>query len=224
MIYLTGDTHTPIHIHKLNSKNFPEGKNLTKNDYVIICGDFGLIWTKENKEEIYWKKWLDNKPWTTLFVDGNHENHKRLQELPLVNKFNSIVGKVSDSIFHLRRGEVYTIDNKTFFCLGGARSTDKENRIIDVSWWKEEELSYSEINYALDNLEKVQWNVDYVITHTAPNEIISKIYNPREDSVTNLLDHIKENLNFKRWYFGHLHQDKDLDNFHALFNIIKKID
>ena len=68
-IFITGDTHGSINISKLNSKNFPEGNNLTKNDYVIICGDFGLVWNN-NGEDHLWRRWLDDKPWTTLFVDG----------------------------------------------------------------------------------------------------------------------------------------------------------
>ena len=47
MIYLTGDTHIPIDISKLNTKNFPEQKNLTRNDYIIIIGDFGLYWHED---------------------------------------------------------------------------------------------------------------------------------------------------------------------------------
>ncbi len=38
-IFFTGDIHGSIDIQKLNATNFPEGKNLTKDDYVIICGD-----------------------------------------------------------------------------------------------------------------------------------------------------------------------------------------
>ena len=41
MIFVTGDTHIPLDISKLNSEQFPQQKELTKNDYVIICGDFG---------------------------------------------------------------------------------------------------------------------------------------------------------------------------------------
>ena len=44
MIYLTGDTHISIDIVKLNTNNFPEQKNFTKDDYVIILGDFCLYW------------------------------------------------------------------------------------------------------------------------------------------------------------------------------------
>lgn len=39
MIYVTGDTHANIDIAKLNTTKFPQQKELTKNDFVIICGD-----------------------------------------------------------------------------------------------------------------------------------------------------------------------------------------
>ena len=45
MIYITGDTHIPYDVTKLTTKAFPEQKKLTKNDYVLICGDFGGVWT-----------------------------------------------------------------------------------------------------------------------------------------------------------------------------------
>lgn len=41
-IYVTGDTHTEW-VRRLNGKNFPEGKGLTEEDYIIICGDLGTI-------------------------------------------------------------------------------------------------------------------------------------------------------------------------------------
>ena len=64
-IYVTGDTHggEANGFKKFSSKNFPEGKSLTSEDYVIICGDFGLIWHNiPTGEEIWWTKWLRNKP------------------------------------------------------------------------------------------------------------------------------------------------------------------
>lgn len=50
---------------------------MTKDDYVIICGDFGGVWD-EGKMETVLLDWLDSKSFTTLFVDGNHENFDRL--------------------------------------------------------------------------------------------------------------------------------------------------
>ena len=137
MIYITGDTHQNIDISKLNTKNFPEQKELTKSDYVIICGDFGMVWNN-SKEEMYWRKWLEKKNFTTLFIDGNHENYELLNEFPVIEKFGGKVQEIGKDIFHLMRGEIYTIDGKTFFCMGGAESTDKVYRIEHISWWKEE--------------------------------------------------------------------------------------
>ena len=41
MIFITGDTHGDW-INRLRTKVFPEQKEMTKDDYVIICGDFGI--------------------------------------------------------------------------------------------------------------------------------------------------------------------------------------
>ena len=68
MIFVTGDCH--MEYQKFNMANFPEQKNLTREDYMIICGDFGL-WD-DSKEQRYWLDWLSNKSFTLLFVDGNH--------------------------------------------------------------------------------------------------------------------------------------------------------
>ena len=39
MIFVTGDCHGEF--YKLGSKKFKEQKEMTKDDIVIICGDFG---------------------------------------------------------------------------------------------------------------------------------------------------------------------------------------
>jgi hypothetical protein len=44
MIYITGDTHGMIDWEKLNTTEFPEQKSLTRDDYVIVVGDFGGVW------------------------------------------------------------------------------------------------------------------------------------------------------------------------------------
>jgi len=45
MICFTGDTHNKTDAEKLNRKNFSEWwPPLSKQDCVIIAGDFGFIW------------------------------------------------------------------------------------------------------------------------------------------------------------------------------------
>ena len=60
MIYLTGDTHIPIDIDKLSRKSFPEQKQLTRDDFIIVLGDFGLLW-REDKTYHYWLDILSAK-------------------------------------------------------------------------------------------------------------------------------------------------------------------
>jgi hypothetical protein len=59
MIYITGDTHIPIDIHKLKNQFFNPPGATKSNTYLIICGDFGAVWNYkgEDKEEKYWIGW-----------------------------------------------------------------------------------------------------------------------------------------------------------------------
>ena len=102
MIYITRDTHIPTDVGKLSSKRFPEQKNFTKNDYVIICGDFGGVWDESNEEK-YWIKWLNKKSFTTIFIDGNHENFDLLKSFPTIDFYGAAAHKISDSIFRFWR-------------------------------------------------------------------------------------------------------------------------
>lgn len=123
-IFITGDIHGDPSRFSINS--FSEQKELDKNDYVIITGDFGLIWSQDpnNKNEKYWLDWLDNKPFTTLYIDGNHENFDRLNNFPISEWNGGKVHKIRESVIHLMRGEVYNLANHKFFTFGGAPSHD----------------------------------------------------------------------------------------------------
>lgn len=219
MIYVTGDIHGDIDISKLNSRNFPQQKNLTKDDYVIICGDFGLVWNNSG-EELYWRKWLKNKRFTTLWVDGNHENFNLLREFSLKEKFGGEVREICEGVYHLERGQIYNIDGSSFFCLGGASSHDKEYRVENISWWPQELPSRGELDFAWEMLEENGWKVDYVLTHCAPlsvQTLISPWY--ENDYLTKFLDEIQSKLTFNRWFFGHYHIDKIIkDKFMALYD------
>jgi len=50
MIYITGDTHGDW-MSRLNVHAFQEQKEMTKDDYVIIAGDFG-VWMMLNRNDI----------------------------------------------------------------------------------------------------------------------------------------------------------------------------
>lgn len=131
MIYITGDCHA--NFSRFSTDIFPEQKEMTKDDYVIICGDFGGVWDKgeESPREKWDMNWLEDKPFTTLFVDGNHENFDRLYTYPVEEWHGGKVHKIRDSVIHLMRGQVYEIDGKKFFTFGGAASHDIQGGILE---------------------------------------------------------------------------------------------
>jgi len=216
-VYVTGDVHGVNDVHKFNSRAFTEGKDLDKQDYVIIAGDFGFIWEREpDRTEEHWMNWLSNKPWTTLVVPGNHENYERINKLPIQEMFGAPVRIYNKDIILLERGNVYTIAGKTFWIMGGALSIDKASRIHGVSYWMEEIPDYKEMDYGISELQKVHGEVDYVITHTCPRSWVPKVasglwggakYN---DPTTAYLEEILKIylFKYKTWYFGHFHRDQ----------------
>lgn len=215
MIYITGDTHCPLDMKKLKNRNLPPGLQ-TKQDYLIICGDCSLVW-EGGKEEQYWQKQIEQKKFTTLYIDGNHEDHPRLSQYPEEIWNGGKIHRIQNSIFHLMRGQIFEIEGKRFFAMGGASSTDRQYRTEGVDWFPQEIPSKEEYEEAWKNLEKAKWKVDYVLTHTAPTHLLYKIRRAdRVEHLTDFLQAISEKLEYRRWYFGHFHEDIDVDERHIL--------
>ena len=235
MIYVTGDTHGEIDIQKISKKRWGDHD---KCKYLIILGDFGLIFNNvQTPTEKYWLDWLEDKPFTTLFIDGNHENHPKLAELPTTNYCGATCGVVRDNILHIKRGEILDIGGTTFFCMGGAESVDKKWRTEHVSWWKEEIPSGREMTNGYTNLLKYNNKVDYVLTHTVPQRAviafnttpmsIPEFAKDPHDHTCAYLENIYETIEFKAWYAGHFHVDWDFHTpkgpIHFMYNTIQRI-
>lgn len=234
-IFLTGDLHGPIDIDKLHHNRFTRGQNLTKDDYLIVLGDFGLVFAQplsENyKEEEMLLDWLDKQPWTTLFIDGNHENFTRLwdeKEFPIIQNFhNGKASQIRKSIFYLHRGQIFNFNGKTFFTMGGALSIDKAHRTPNVSWWPEEDIRYLDLEEACENLQRHNMAVDYVLSHAAPMTFLQDLIDKKclsepliDDSNSKVLEKIYKQIKFNRWYFGHYHIEAIQKNYTALYDAI----
>ena len=236
MIFITGDTHASFE-GRFSMAAFPEQKEMTKEDYLIICGDFGGIWEdKESKSEKYWLDWFETRNYTLLFVDGNHENFNRLYSY-LVKEWNG--GKVHvirPHVLHLMRGQVFEISEKKIFTFGGAQSHDipggpldrddpefekkKKSRemqwipyrIKNETWWEQELPSNREMAEGLSNLDANDWEVDYIITHCCPSstQAIMSTGEFKPDILTNYFEEIKEKTKFKKWFFGHYHDNRNV--------------
>lgn len=229
-VYLTGDTHGHIDIGKLNTKRWPEQKNLTKDDHLIILGDFGCVWYGNQRDD-YWLDWLEDKPFTTMFIPGNHENYDLLKQYPPAQYREGIVRVIRPHVLMLQRGCIYNIDGNEFYCMGGASSHDKEWRKEGVSWWKEELPGQNELLLSENMLDLMHHKVDYVLTHCAPDSIQRQIASWYEhDMLTNYLEHkVKREVEFKAWYMGHYHinqtyYDEQNRPYHVLYDNIVKLE
>jgi len=219
MIFCTGDTHGSMGMSRFNMTNFPLQKELSKEDYMIICGDFGLVWDN-SKEEKYWLEWLNNKKYTTVFCDGNHSNHDKLDSLPVSIWNGGKVHFINESVIHLMRGQIFNIHGKKIFTFGGADSIDKQHRIEGKSWWKREMPSNAEYEEGLDNLEKVNYIVDYVVSHDCSQSVFEKLmaglWVKSLTSINKYFEVLEEKLDYRQWYFGHYHEDRWIDDKHRL--------
>lgn len=239
MIYITGDTHASF--KRFNTENFPEQKELTKDDYLIICGDFGGVWDTgcESKHDKWHLDWFEERNYTLLFVDGNHENFDRIYSYPIKEWHGGKVHEIRPHVLHLMRGQIFNIDGKKIFTFGGARSRDISGGLLDpedpgyktkkkrldreyityrvkhLSWWEEEMPTEEEMEEGRNNLREHDYTVDYIITHccsTSTQEELgcNEVYEPNK--LTDYFDFIKNNTNYKHWFFGHYHDDVNVND------------
>ena len=242
-VWITGDIHGEP--NRLSMKNFYVQKEFSENqddDVVIIAGDFGLVWDVdgESKSEKYNLDWLENHNFTTVFVDGNHENHTRLATYPVTMWHGGKVHVIRPHVLHLMRGEIYNIDGKTFFAFGGASSHDISDGILDyndpewkekarelneecrymyrvkgLSWWAEELPSPEEMDNGVRNLASAGNKVDFMITHSPSTSELylmgeKRLYKP--DILTNYLENLKATTDYRRHIFGHMHVNQAIND------------
>ena len=282
MIYVTGDTHGTVPFgyvsidgisRRFNMAGFPEQKEMTKDDYVIVCGDFGCVWNYdsrydpgrnafkdvicfdhgESKEEKHWLDWLDKKPFTTLFCDGNHENYDRLDNAyEEVDFHGGKAHRIRNSVFHLERGYVFDIDGVSVFVFGGASSHDIRDGIVrpsefasekelkqklrkmndrsmfyrvdHINWWERELPSEEEMARGVRELEKRGNKVDYIISHCGPQHVDSVMGHTDVDRLTLYFDRIAGTVDFSRWFFGHYHENRQvMSKYIVLYEQIVRI-
>lgn len=214
MIYVTGDMHGL-------AERFDDSrlKKLKKGDTLLICGDFGFIWNG-NSDEIKTLKKLANKKYNICFVDGTHENFNLLNKLKVKMWNGGKVHQIAENIFHLMRGQVFTIENKKIFTMGGGESPDVDIR-FEMKTWNELEIpSKSELLEGVNNLQKNNAFVDIIISHEPPATIkdFLLLQTPNTTTITAIntyLEDVSKSCKFNHWYFGSMHMDKLISSTQA---------
>lgn len=253
MIYITGDTHGEYGRFS-NKRMKNQGIELGENDYVIVCGDFGLCWAKDRTFDYNCRNFAEKK-YTILWIQGNHENYDMIEEYPIEEWHGGKVRHiVRDKVILLERGQVFEIEEKSFFTFGGASSHDVQGGILDrddvdyekerckavrsglpfrirhESWWKQELPSEEEMEEGRNNLAKYNYKVDYILTHCCSTTMQNMIEKGpghflKADILTDYLQEIEEKTQYKHWFFGHYHEDRCVDDKHTiLYYAIMEID
>ena len=221
MIYITGDTHGEVS----RFEEIHEQYRLTEKDMLIVAGDFGCIfglgWRDEHKLDL-----LAKLPYGILFIDGNHECFPQIYTYPEEIWNGGRVHRIRPNILHLMRGQVFSIDGISIFTMGGGYSIDAAMRIPGRSWWPEEMPSDDEYAEAWSNLAAYDNKVDVIVSHAAPEETMQMFVQTSEIShrflqegrLNVFLENVRQTVEHKNYYFGHMHLDKRLfRNQTALF-------
>lgn len=115
MIYITGDTHGEQ--ARFSPFGMPREESFKANDTVIVCGDFGYIFSGSDEENKFLDE-LSEKPYTICFCDGNHDNLPAIYAYPEEEWNGGRVHRIRKNIFHLMRGQIFEIEGKKFFTMG----------------------------------------------------------------------------------------------------------
>ena len=207
MVYVTGDMHGDI-----SRFDEPALRQLKKGDVLVVCGDFGFIWDNSRQEQKNLKK-IAKKKFTVCFIDGTHENFEKLNSLPETVWQGGKVHKVEDNIYHLMRGQVFKIDNITYFTMGGGESPDIDIRFEENAWSKDEFPTRDEMIEGANKLEALNCKIDYIFTHEPPVKVKSFLCLKDEESaavngLNTYLEELSNACTYRRWFFGSMHLDK----------------
>ena len=222
MIYITGDMHgdkkrlSPFKLRFLN-----------EGDTLIVCGDFGFLWDNSNAEQNYLMA-LGKRKYNICFVDGTHENFDLLNNYEISQWNGGKVHKIFGNLYHLMRGQVYEIEGRKIFTMGGGESSDIDIRKDVNAWSKDEIPTQEELLEGAENLEVAGYDIDIIVTHEPPLKVKNflNLNDPNEFRVSALNAYFEELSNdckFRKWYFGSLHIDKYISNsLRAIFKDIVK--
>ncbi len=228
VMLITGDTHRRF--ERLIS--FITKFGTVDGDMVIILGDACINYYGDYRDDEL-KARLNALPIRLLCIHGNHEIRPETTGLYSKREWHGGTVYVEDrypNIMFAADGGIFDICGYNTLVIGGAYSADKHYRLSrGWQWFSDEQPSEETKAYVEKQLDKLDWKVDVVLSHTVPFK-----YRPTEMFIRDLdqstvdsstekwLGTIEERLSYKRWYAGHFHCDKEIDNIRILYRKIVK--
>lgn len=167
-------------------------QNLDPSQRSIQIGDMGLGFSGVG---------LDRLEENHKFFRGNHDNPEKCRA------HKNYLGDYG-----------YLPEDKLFW-VAGAWSIDRAYRVAGVSWWEDEELSYQELDEAIQLYEG--FKPRFVLSHEAPakaaNVLLASQLGPyfaakgacAQSRTAQALQIMLEAHQPEKWIFGHYHLDKE---------------
>ena len=145
MIFATGDTHADF--RRFSNHIFPEQKEMTRDDIILIAGDFGGIWYPNAPHPLMDERnrldciktanaeldVLSNRKPTFCYVLGNHENWNRYDsdEFKTVDFYGGKAKQIRENVYMLMSGYIFDFNGYKVYAFGGASSHDISDGILD---------------------------------------------------------------------------------------------
>lgn len=220
MIYVTGDMHGCL--ERLYDREF---RKLKKGDILIVCGDFGYIFdgSKTQKQVV---DFLSKRKFVTAFVEGTHDDMDTINRSRVTVWKGGKVHRIKGNLLHLMRGQIFDIDGFSVFTFGGGESEDRDMRIENNLWWRDEKPTAEELADGAKALDDAGCHVDYIITHEPPSLVKSAMLLRQGDidhvsKLNGYFEEIGRSCTFKHWFFGSLHEDRQLTSRYTC--VFKKV-
>lgn len=225
MIYITGDTHRDFYRFLIPTIQ-DEKENL-----MVILGDAGINYYLDITDK-YIKDYLSKYNLSFFIIQGNHEERpENISTYKEIDKYNGkvYIEEEYPNLIFAKNGEIYNIEDNKILVIGGAYSIDKYYRLKNnLNWFSDEQLSEYEKEAILKTTRGIK--VDYVFTHTCPYKYIPReafIDGISQDLVDNsmeyFLDKVEEQIDYKKWYCGHYHISKEIDNTKFMYYDIEEL-
>lgn len=231
-LFVTGDVHGQYDYRKMGDFRKAMKGELTLEDAIVVCGDFGILWEHERQDRYFKNHVYGDFPCTIMWVCGNHENFDALYTYPTETWHGGQVHRITDRIVHLKRGEIFTLPTHNqptkILAFGGAMSTDRGyDTKYQQNWWPQELPSQEEKENALKNLNLHQHRLDYIFTHDAPQSVQRELFGEdvrqTDPDFNGFLEQLSQEVDFKAWYFGHHHKESSGGKFHCLYHTVLEL-
>lgn len=215
--FITGDTHGMVRsrLQKLKMM-YPHCK--PEETQLVILGDNGINFGDDDFSNIY-KQGIENEGYYIFCIRGNHD--KRPQDVPTIeyDTENDVMFEPQfPHILYAFDGFTYGLDKYKALVIGGAYSIDKQFRLAhNLPWFENEQLSAYEQKCIYEDV--INKDYDIVLTHTCPLQWQPKdLFVPSlgeenvDRTMEKFLQKIERNINYKRWAFGHYHDNRQINN------------